>query len=147
MKKVINYSFRLFLCFFMLIPYFLEPFSVMAATNNSKATTIAGLRKELEALKKQKTDAQNSKKQTQSEINKNKQAVADARAEQSRIVEEVADSGDTDKETFSVICVYNPFHAEQDEKVSLDDEVVEENDTADNTTEDGTNTTDTTTQN
>lgn len=92
MKKVINYSFRLFLCFFMLIPYFLEPFSVMAATNNSKATTIVGLRKELEALKKQKTDAQNSKKQTQSEINKNKQAVADARAEQSRIVEEVADA-------------------------------------------------------
>ena len=75
MKKVINYSFRIILSILLLIPYFVEPFSVMAASNNSKATTIAGLRKELEALKKQKTDAEKNKKQTQSQINKNKQDV------------------------------------------------------------------------
>ena len=61
MKKVINYSFRIILSILLLIPYFVEPFSVMAASNNSKATTIAGLRKELEALKKQKTDAEKNK--------------------------------------------------------------------------------------
>ena len=78
MKKVINYSFRIILSILLLIPYFVEPFSVMAASNNSKATTIAGLRKELEALKKQKTDAEKNKKQTQSQINKNKQDVENA---------------------------------------------------------------------
>ena len=45
MKKFVNYTLRIILSFLMLIPYFVEPFSVMAATNNSKATTIAGLKK------------------------------------------------------------------------------------------------------
>ena len=92
MKKIVSYSFRLILVVLMLIPYFVEPFSVMAATNNSKATTIAGLRKELEALKKQKTDAQNDKKQTQNQINQNKQAVENARAEQQQIASSVVDA-------------------------------------------------------
>lgn len=92
MKKIVSYSFRLILVVLMLIPYFVEPFSVMAATNNSKATTIAGLRKELEALKKQKKDAQNDKKQTQNQINQNKQAVENARAEQQQIASSVVDA-------------------------------------------------------
>lgn len=92
MKKVINYSFRIILSILLLIPYFVEPFSVMAASNNSKATTIAGLRKELEALKKQKTDAENNKKQTQSQINKNKQDVENARKEQEQIAQDVVDA-------------------------------------------------------
>ena len=92
MKKFINYSIRIVLCFLLLIPYFLEPFSVMAATNNSKATTIAGLRKELAALKQQKTDKQNEKKQTQSQINQNKQAVENARQEQIQIANDVVDA-------------------------------------------------------
>ena len=92
MKKVINYSFRIILSILLLIPYFVEPFSVMAASNNSKATTIAGLRKELEALKKQKTDAEKNKKQTQSQINKNKQDVENARKEQEQIAQDVVDA-------------------------------------------------------
>ena len=92
MKKFINYSIRIVLCFLLLIPYFLEPFSVIAATNNSKATTIAGLRKELAALKQQKTDKQNEKKQTQNQINQNKQAVENARQEQIQIANDVVDA-------------------------------------------------------
>lgn len=92
MKKFINYSFRLILVILMLVPYFVEPFSVMAVTNNSKATTIAGLKKELEALKKQKSDAQTEKKQTQNQINQNKQAVENARQEQQQIANEVVDA-------------------------------------------------------
>ena len=46
-KKIVRIS----LCFLLLIPYFLEPFAVNAS---SKATTIAGLKEELENLKKQK---------------------------------------------------------------------------------------------
>ena len=92
MKKFINYSFRLILVVLMLIPYFIEPFSVMAVTNTSKATTIAGLKKELEALKQQKTDAQKEKKQTQNQINQNKQAVENARQEQQQIANDVVDA-------------------------------------------------------
>lgn len=92
MKKFINYSFRLILVVLMLIPYFIEPFSVMAVTNASKATTIAGLKKELEALKQQKTDAQKEKKQTQNQINQNKQAVENARQEQQQIANDVVDA-------------------------------------------------------
>mgnify|MGYP004492460981 FL=1 len=92
MKKFVNYTIRILLSFLMLIPYFVEPFSVMAATNNSKATTIAGLRKELEALKQQKADKQSEKKQAQNQINQNKQAVEDARAEQQQIANDVVDA-------------------------------------------------------
>ena len=92
MKKFVNYTLRIILSFLMLIPYFVEPFSVMAATNNSKATTIAGLKKELEALKQQKVDKQNEKKQTQNQINQNKQAVENARQEQQQIANDVVDA-------------------------------------------------------
>ena len=82
-KKIVRIS----LCFLLLIPYFLEPFAVNAS---SKATTIAGLKEELENLKKQKKDAANDKKQTQSEIaEKNAQIVA-AREEQDKITEDIA---------------------------------------------------------
>lgn len=92
MKKFVNYTLRIILSFLMLIPYFVEPFSVMAATNNSKATTIAGLKKELESLKQQKVDKQNEKKQTQNQINQNKQSVENARAEQQQIANDVVDA-------------------------------------------------------
>lgn len=92
MKKFVNYTLRIILSFLMLIPYFVEPFSVMAATNNSKATTIAGLKKELEFLKQQKVDKQNEKKQTQNQINQNKQSVENARAEQQQIANDVVDA-------------------------------------------------------
>lgn len=92
MKKFVNYTLRIILSFLMLIPYFVEPFSVMAATNNSKATTIAGLKKELESLKQQKVDKQNEKKQTQNQINQNKQSVENARQEQQQIANDVVDA-------------------------------------------------------
>ncbi len=92
MKKFVNYTLRIILSFLMLIPYFVEPFSVMAATNNSKATTIAGLKKELESLKQQKVDKQKEKKQTQNQINQNKQSVENARAEQQQIANDVVDA-------------------------------------------------------
>ena len=92
MKKFVNYTLRIILSFLMLIPYFVEPFSVMAATNNSKATTIAGLKKELESLKQQKVDKQNEKKQTQNQINQNKQSVENARVEQQQIANDVVDA-------------------------------------------------------
>ncbi len=57
------------------------------------------------------------------------------------LVEEVGDNGDSDKETFTVICGYNPFHAEKDEKVSLKDEVADKEDEDSN---DATGNTDTT---
>ena len=92
MKKFVNYTLRIILSFLMLIPYFVEPFSVMAATNNSKATTIAGLKKELESLKQQKVDKQTEKKQTQNQINQNKQSVENARQEQQQIANDVVDA-------------------------------------------------------
>jgi len=87
MMKKLEYIFRIVLCFLMLIPYILEPFSVKASS--SKATTIAGLREELAKLKKQKEEQESQKELTQSEINKNKQAVTDARSEQAQIQEDV----------------------------------------------------------
>ena len=82
-KKIVRIS----LCFLLLIPYFLEPFAVNAS---SKATTIAGLKEELENLKKQKKDAANDKKQTQSEIAKKNAQIVAAREEQDKITEDIA---------------------------------------------------------
>ncbi len=78
---------RIVLCFILLIPYFLEPFAVSAT---SKATTIAGLKEELENLKKQKEDAANDKEQTQSEIREKNEQIVAAREEQNKITEDIA---------------------------------------------------------
>jgi len=122
-KKGIYYTFRILLCFLLLIPYFLEPFSVMAAS--SKATTIAGLEEELAKLKKQKTEQENEKKLTQSEINKNKEKFANARAEQESIANQVTEAEEaitksneeiaTAKEDIDVVLKYYQLSSTQNE--------------------------------
>lgn len=88
-KKLLSYSFRIVLCFLMLVPYFIEPFSVQA---KSTANTIAELKQELQKLKDQRTKNNNDKKKTQSEINANKQEVINARNEQNNIAKSVEDA-------------------------------------------------------
>lgn len=83
---MIKNNLRILLCLLLLIPYFLEPFAVDAA---SKATTIAGLKEELEDLKQQKKDSEDEKKQTQSQINAKNKEIVEARKEQTKITEDI----------------------------------------------------------
>lgn len=76
-----------------------------------------------------------------------KQIPSISNATVANITENLEDGGDTDTEVFTVVCTYNAFDAEQDEKISLEDEKVDETESADETNANDTmNTTDTTQQ-
>lgn len=90
MRKVINYSFRIILSVLFLIPYFLEPIAVYAASEQNM--TIKQMREELAKFKAQQASAIKEKKQTQSEINQNKSNIVSANQEKDKIVGEVAEA-------------------------------------------------------
>lgn len=90
MRKVINYSFRIILSVLFLIPYFLEPIAVYAASEQNM--TIKQMREELAKFKAQQANAIKEKKQTQSEINQNKSNIVSANQEKDKIVGEVAEA-------------------------------------------------------
>lgn len=90
-KRIVNYTFRIMLSIAVMLPMVLEPLAVKAA---SSATTIAELKAELAVLKKEKTDAANSKYQTQSEINNKKNAIYSAYKEQEQIAIDIQNAKD-----------------------------------------------------
>ena len=62
-----------------------------------------------------------------------KQIPSISNATVSNITENVEESEDDSTETFTVVCTYNAFEAEQGEQISLEDEKVEETETVENT--------------
>lgn len=81
MKKLIQ-VFRLILVFAIAIPFVFAPYEVEAASGTEN---IKALRQELAKLKQEKIEAQNAKKQTQSQINTKKNAIFKAGEEQEEI--------------------------------------------------------------
>ena len=78
MKKIrllINYGLRVLLIFSILSCYIIEPMQANAAT---KATTLAGLRKELSDLQAKKKDVDNQKNMTQAQIDKKNAEIRDS---------------------------------------------------------------------
>ncbi len=76
MKNIFKIAGRVFLILLVITPYILDPMVASA----SNANTLGELRNELAALKKQKTDNQNSVNNTQSQINNKTQEIATAYA-------------------------------------------------------------------
>ena len=71
-----------------------------------------------------------------------KQIPSISNATVSNITENIEDGGNDDTESFTVVCTYNEFNAEQGEQISLEDEEVEQ--TTDDTNATGTAATDAT---
>lgn len=88
-KKITQALLRMLLIIAMIFPLVMNPIIAKAAT---KATTIAELRVELAGLEQERTDALNSKKQTQGEINNKKNAIYTAYKEKERIENDIEEA-------------------------------------------------------
>ena len=94
MKKVLDASIRTILLTLFLIPLILNGIMIVSAAvpKASKASTIQELRQELASLQAEKTEAENKKKLTQSEINNKKNQVHNAYHEKDVIAKQIEEA-------------------------------------------------------